>query len=90
MEHKKVIGNLFFLTRKFLMRTPMRRGLWERKKHDKKISILTVLMSGSLWLLFVLDALPYVCMVRYGRPAVFVWLCKLHTIEDHVRAMPRL
>ena len=26
----------------------------------------------------------YVCMVRCGRPAVFVWLCKLHTIEYHV------
>ena len=63
----------------------MRRGLEDRKKHDKKILILTVLMAGSLWLhVFVLDALPIVCMVRCGRPAVFVWLCKLHMIEDHV------
>ena len=23
-------------------------------------------------------------MVRCGRPPVLVWLCKLHTIEDHV------
>ena len=48
--------------------------------------ILSVLMSGSLRLHFlVLGALfPRVCEVRCGRPAVFVWLCKLHTIEDHV------
>ena len=32
----------------------------------------------------VLDALPYVCLARCGKPAVFVWLCKLRTIEDHV------
>ena len=32
----------------------------------------------------MLEALPYVCMVRCGRPAVFVWLCKLHTIKDYV------
>ena len=32
------------------------------------------------------DGLPYwyVCMVRCDRPAVFVWLYKLHTIGDHV------
>ena len=55
--------------------------------HDQKILMLAVLMSGSLWLhFFVSDALPYwnVCMVRCGRPAVLVWLCKPHTIEDHV------
>ena len=34
---------------------------------------------------FVLGALPYVCMIRCDHQAVFVWLCKLHTIEDHVR-----
>ena len=45
-----------------------------QKKHDPKILILTVvLMSGSLWLhFFVLGALSYVCIVRCGRPAVFV------------------
>ena len=32
----------------------------------------------------MLDALPYICMVRCGCPAVFMWLCKLYTIEDHV------
>ena len=36
-------------------------------------------MRRDLW-----DALPYVCMVRCGRPAVFVWLSNLYTIEDHV------
>ena len=47
--------------------------------------ILTVLMSGSLRLdAFVLDAFLYVCMVRCGRPAVFMRLCKLDIIEDHV------
>ena len=57
-----------------------------QKKHDPNILILTVLMSGSVWLhFFVLDALPCVCMVRCGRPAVFVWLCKLHNmIGDRV------
>ena len=32
------------------------------------------------------DALPYwyVCVARCSRPAVFIWLCKFHTIEDHV------
>ena len=29
-------------------------------------------------------ALPYDRVIRCGRPAVFMWLCKLHTIEDHV------
>ena len=54
------------------------------KKHNPKILILSVLMSGSLQLDFsVFDAFPYVCMVPCGRPAAFVWLCKLHTIEDH-------
>ena len=65
----------------------MRRDLLDRKKHDRKVLVLAVLMSESLWLhFFVSDALPYwcVCMVRRGRPAVFVWLCKLHTVEDHV------
>ena len=33
---------------------------------------------------FVLDALQYVCMVLCGRQAVFVWLCKLHTIDYNV------
>ena len=57
----------------------------QKKNIIKYILILTVLMSGSLWFhFFVLDALPYVCTVRCGRPAVFVWLCKLHTIEDPV------
>ena len=58
-----------------------------QKKHDRKIVIPIVLMTGSLWLHFiVLDALQYwyVWMVRCGRPAVFVWLCKLRTIEGHV------
>ena len=58
-----------------------------QKKHDEKILMLTVLMCGSLWLhFFVGSALSYwyVCMVRCGRPAVFVWLYKLHTIGDHV------
>ena len=56
----------------------------EQKNHDRKISILAVLISGSLWVhFFVLDALPYVCMIQCVRPAVFVWLCKLHRIKDH-------
>ena len=57
-----------------------------QKEHNRKILMLIVLMSGSYGHLFVSDALPYwyVCMVRCGRPAVFVWLCKLHTIGDHV------
>ena len=43
----------------------------------------------------MLDALSYVCMVWCGRPAVFVWLCKPHTIEDQAcpvpcHAMPRV
>ena len=54
----------------------------------RKILILTVLMSGSLGVygsVFFMDALlTYVCTVRCGRPTVFVWLCKLHTIEGHV------
>ena len=54
---KKVIEKLFFLTRKFVMRT----------KRDRKILMLTVLMSGSLWLhFFVSGALPY----WYG---MFAW-----------------
>ena len=59
----------------------MRRDLQE--KHDRKILITD---SPDVWelygsIFFMLDW--YVCMVRCGRPAVFVWLCKLHTIEDH-------
>ena len=62
----------------------MRHCLWDRK-HDAKKMILKVLRSGSLWLHFlVLDGLPYVSIGRYGRLAVFVWLCKLHTIEGRV------
>ena len=44
------------------------------------------------FILFVLDALPYVCMVRCGRSAVLVRSCKPHTIEDDApcHAVPRL
>ena len=67
------------------MRTPIRHELWDTKKHDPKTLMLSVLLSWEFMVpFFVLDALPHACMVRCGRPAVFVWLCKLHTIEDRV------
>ena len=73
MGPKKNDRKTFFLTRKFLMKTPMRRDLLDKKKHDRKILILKVLISGSLCSIFLVqDALPYVCMVRCGRPTVFI------------------
>ena len=37
---------------------------------------------------FVLDPLAYVCMVRCGRPAAFMWLSKPHMIEYPVLCHP--
>ena len=64
----------------------MRRGSWDRKNsiHFFFFLILTNTISGSLWLHFVFDYVPYVRMVRCGQPVVrvFMWLCKLHTIDE--------
>ena len=48
--------------------------------------IRALLMSGSSMASFFLCwmPLPYVCMVRCGRSTVFEYLCKLHTIDNHV------
>ena len=96
-KDRPTVGQLFWITHflcsgkaKSEVFRIYRRRLTCGRRHVfesfRKILILTVLMFGSLWLhFFVLNALlPYVYMVRCGRPAVFVWLCKLHTIEDHV------
>ena len=70
------------------MKTPMKRR--KRKEHDPKILIndksLHVSCLGVYgYIFFMLDVLPYVCMVRCGRPAVFMGLCKLRAIDDHVQ-----
>ena len=85
MGQKKVIENLFFLARKFLIRTPMRRDLWD----IIHLIVFFYTDSPDVWefmlQFLVLDAFSFVCMVRYGRPTVFVRLCKFHTtIEDPV------
>ena len=55
------------------------------RKHVQKRFFLVrkFLMPGSFMapFFFVLGALEYVCMVRYGWPATSIWLCKLPTIE---------
>ena len=86
MDQKESVRKTFFLTRKFLMRTPMRRDSWDRKNMIENIYADSPDVWEFMALFFVSDALPYwyVCIVRCGRPAVFVWLCKLHKIEDHV------
>ena len=87
MVQKKSDRKTFFSHKKISGENTDATRFMGQKKHDRKILMLTVLMSGSLWLhFFVSDALPnwYVCMVRCDRPPVFVWLCKIHTIEDYV------
>ena len=85
MDPKKS-DRFFFSDKKISCRTPMRRGLWDRKNMTENINADSPDVWEFMAPFFLSDALPYwyVCMVRCGQPAVFVGLCKLHTIDDHV------
>ena len=59
-----------------------------QKKHDLKVfssdadNFLCRIDFRSIILCWVLFLCMF-CMVRCGRPVVFMSLCKPHTIEDH-------
>ena len=79
----------FFLTRKILMRTLMRRGLRKTENRSKNIYILWTDISdvgelyGSILLCWVLFRVYAWCGAA-GQLHSSGWLCKTRTMEDHV------
>ena len=67
------------------MKAPMWREIYRTEKNTIQTYIFSDTDAESFMAPFLLCWVLFrMCMVRCGRSAVFVWLCKPHTIEGQV------